>query len=246
MLTGRNPRWTAGTSATTTTSAPSTFSTASPTRPLAREMVLACEQAEARRGATTNGRRLGDRRHERRTVVVQCSTSRANQAAGFCFPDGRRPRKRCNECGGIFDVEAGFARAGHAKDSSGLLYIYSRPVCIGCEQGQRDRAKAENRWRIKARDTLRRHSAKFNVTRNLSLSTDEFSDRFVWRIERIAHDMSHAFENTCNYCWKPYGEMFNGHWNVTVDIYDRGADPFYSNTRICCRTFQPRKRTNDA
>ena len=29
----------------------------------------------------------------------------------------------------IFDVEAGFARAGHAKDSSGLLYIYSRPVC---------------------------------------------------------------------------------------------------------------------
>ena len=154
----------------------------------------------------------------------------------FVFPDGRRPRKRCNECGGIFDVEAGFARAGHAKDSSGLLYIYSRPVCIGCEQGQRDRAKAENRWRIKARDTLRRHSAKFNVTRNLSLSTDEFSDRFVWRIERIAHDMSHAFENTCNYCWKPYGEMPNGHWNVTVDIYDRGADPFYSNTRICCQT----------
>lgn len=153
----------------------------------------------------------------------------------FIFTDGRRPRKRCFECGGVFDVEAGFAR-----NRRGDMHI-TRATCIGCEQEQRDTAKQEDRWFQKARDTLRRHTRNFNRVRHTSLKPSDFSERFSWKIDRIAHAMSHAFENTCEYCWKPYEEMSNGYSNVTVDIYDRDDDPFWSNTRICCHTCNTEK-----
>lgn len=141
-----------------------------------------------------------------------------------------RPRKQCRQCLGVYDLEAGFGLRGPCDTR-----ITRRPRCIVCEQEARDAVKERDRWKIKARDTLRRHARKYK------LSPAEFGTRYAWTVERIAHDLKHAFENTCCYCWKPYAEMPVGIANATIDIFDRGMEPFYSNTRCCCPTCNTEK-----
>ena len=138
-----------------------------------------------------------------------------------------RPKSRCIRCGGWYDAIAGFAPAGTDR----LQHAYRRPACIGCEQTQRDATKQRDRWAIKARDTLRRHAYKYG------LKPLEFSARFGWQIARIAHDLKHAFENTCAYCWHAYSGMPNGLASITLDIRDRGLPPHYwTNVQVCCET----------
>jgi hypothetical protein len=119
---------------------------------------------------------------------------------------------------------------------------YRHRACIRCEQDRRDAAKQQNRWLIKARDTLGRHTRRYNAVHGTNLTAAEFSHRFFWMPVRIAHDMKHAYDNTCMYCWQPYVEMPAGLAAVTVDIRDRTSDPFYqTNVGICCNTCNTEK-----
>ena len=60
----------------------------------------------------------------------------------------------------------------------------------------------------------------------------------------MAHDLRHALDNTCAYCWFPYNEMGHGLDDVTVDIIDPKKDPYYhTNVQWCCRTCNSAKST---
>lgn len=152
-------------------------------------------------------------------------------------PPGQRPRVTCIGCAGSFDAEYGFAIRG--RD---YTRIVRHRECVGCKQEKRDAVKQQNRWLIKARDTLARHTRRYNEAHDLNLTAKQFSQQFFWVTARIAHDMKHASENTCSYCWRPYAEMPAGLAAVTVDIRDRSVDPFYHrNVGICCNTCNTEK-----
>jgi hypothetical protein len=157
---------------------------------------------------------------------------------------GQRPRAICRgECGGCFDAEYGFAKnLSYTRITNGSRVQYRHRACIRCEQNRRDATKKANRWLIKARDTLARHTRRYNEKHDTRLTAAQFSKRFFWVPARIAHDMKHAHENTCMYCWQPYEEMPSGLAAVTVDIRDRSGDPFYhTNVGICCNTCNTEK-----
>jgi hypothetical protein len=148
-----------------------------------------------------------------------------------------RPRLQCLECKGWFDAESGFRLNPHAKGRGHTRVPTRRARCIGCEQEARDARKQANRWVVKARDTIRRHARKYG------LSVSEFSNRYAWTAQRIAHDFQHAFDNTCPYCWRRYIDMPVGFANVTIDIRNREEEPFYHiNTERCCPTCNTEKR----
>jgi hypothetical protein len=74
----------------------------------------------------------------------------------------------------------------------------------------------------------------------------EFAKEFGWKIKRMAHDVLHAAENTCCYCWSPYEAMGHGLSDLTFDIVDRSEKPFYhTNVRVCCATCNQEKSTLD-
>lgn len=155
---------------------------------------------------------------------------------------GQRPRAICRECGGCFDLEGGFA-INHLRYTR-ITHLRSgrRAACIRCEQEARDAAKRANRWLIKARDTLARHTRRYNELHDTSLTATQFSHKFLWVPSRIAHDMKHAYDNTCMYCWHPYSEMPSGIASVTIDIRDRNLDPSYhTNVCVCCNTCNTEK-----
>lgn len=157
--------------------------------------------------------------------------------ASIATPLGVRLRQTCIDCCGSFDLEYGFAvhRVYRTR-------IVRHLVCIGCQQEKRDAAKQDNRWLIKARDTLGRHARKYNAKHETKFTAKEFSRKFFWVPERIAHDLKHASENTCSYCWRPYTEMPAGIAAVTLDIRDRSAEPFYHiNVAVCCNTCNTEK-----
>ena len=156
---------------------------------------------------------------------------------------GQRPKATCIECGGCFDAEYGFATSlRYTRMSNGGTRLYRRRGCVGCQQEKRDAIKQANRWLIKARDTLDRHRRKYNAVHSVDLTAKQFSQKFFWIPARIAHDLKHAFENTCSYCWRLYSEMPAGLAAVTVDIRDRAEDPFYhTNVGICCNTCNTEK-----
>lgn len=156
---------------------------------------------------------------------------------------GQRPRAVCAECSGCFDAESGFAaNFGYTRITKSSRVQYRRRKCIRCEQNARDAAKQANRWLIKARDTLGRHTRRYNETHNTSLTPTQFSHKFFWVPARIAHDMRHAYDNTCMYCWYPYAKMPSGIASVTIDIRDRDDDPAYHiNVCVCCNTCNTEK-----
>ena len=141
--------------------------------------------------------------------------------------------KRCTRCGGTFDAEAFFRRN---RTLVANAYATTRPVCIGCEQTSRDDRKLEDRWRQKARDTLNRHADRF-IERGLASSRPDFAERFGWDIDRMAHEAEHAYGNGCTYCGHGYLSMGHGFADITLDIVDREAPPYYAtNTTWCCST----------
>ena len=138
----------------------------------------------------------------------------------------------CRDCGGDWPLVAFRKNRKLASDR----YIY--PVCRLCEQTNRDDAKNADRFRSKARDTIRRHGQKWGM------SPSEFADRFGWTIDAVAHEMEHAWGNGCIHCRVSYSDMKNGLWDMTVDIEDPDADPFWgANTRIVCATCNREKST---
>jgi hypothetical protein len=113
-------------------------------------------------------------------------------------------------------------------------------VCIGCEQEARDARKKKNPWIAKAQSTIAHHAKKYKMR------IPTFRERYGWTIERVAHDLQHAYDNTCPYCWRPYQEMKHGLADVTLDVLYPDKPPQYrTNIRACCRTCNTEKSTMD-
>lgn len=106
-----------------------------------------------------------------------------------------------------------------------------RPQCIPCEQTRSDLRKRLRRSIRKAHSTIGHHAKRYGMTKR------DFERKYGWRADRVAHDIEHAYENTCCYCQNPYKDMSHGLADVTIDVIDPAKEPFYStNTRPCCMT----------
>lgn len=138
--------------------------------------------------------------------------------------------KQCSRCREWFTPEVFFRR------TSTHMHMRRMAVCIGCENTARDNHKQENRWRQKARDTSNRHADKF-IERGLASSRADFAERYGWNVDRMAHEAEHAFGSGCTYCGHRYLSMGHGLADITLDIVDRDAPPYYAtNTTWCCAT----------
>jgi hypothetical protein len=107
----------------------------------------------------------------------------------------------------------------------------TRQQCIPCQQTRSDLRKRLRRSIRKAHSTISNHA------KNYALTKRDFERKYGWNADRVAHDIDHAYENTCCYCQIPYVDMPHGLADVTIDIIDPAKEPFYStNTRPCCGT----------
>ena len=135
----------------------------------------------------------------------------------------------CPRCGTHYPADVAEVMFARHRRALGI-HRARHSVCIPCEQTRRDDKKRARRWLTKARDTLKNHA------KNYDLSPEAFGARYGWDVERIAHDLEHAYANTCCYCWNPYAEMGHGLADVTLDIEDPDDPPYYANTTPCCIT----------
>lgn len=149
--------------------------------------------------------------------------------------------RRCRRCHCPFyesEVDAFFRRTSTQRS----LRTQRMAVCIGCELTARTDAKVENRWRVKAKRTFDHHVAKF-VAAGVAPDRLTFVERFGWDVDQMAHDAEHAHSNGCPYCFRPFAEMANGPRDVTLDIVDPEAKPYYqTNVRWCCATCNTEKQ----
>lgn len=147
--------------------------------------------------------------------------------------DGRR----CARCGVLYPphlVERTFRPRRSVRDASCTNYRTS--VCRPCEQTARDAKKLNNRWAVKARDVIRRHAARFEI------SKEDLVERYGWDPKRLAHDAEHQYGNGCNYCGEQYQAMGHGLGDITLDVMDRDRSPYYrTNTKWCCQTCNRKK-----
>lgn len=153
-----------------------------------------------------------------------------------------RIMRSCSKCHGSYDEDF-FART---RPVSAIANTRSdrRPVCFGCEQTDRDTAKQANRHRVKARNALRTHADRYRQ-KALVESTEEFSERFGWSIDQMAHDIEHNAKNGCPYCRRSYASMAHGLADVTLDIIDPRAEPYYrTNVRWVCSTCNKAKQSS--
>jgi hypothetical protein len=146
--------------------------------------------------------------------------------------------KLCAECGASFPLA--FFPSNCRR--GGVTRVLHRPRCKRCEQERRDRAKQDNRFRQKARAALRTHAQKF-VEQGLITKREELTEQYGWSVDRLEHDMRHAYANGCPYCRQQFSEMAGGLEKLTVDIVDPAKPPFYeTNTRLCCVTCNKEKQ----
>ena len=144
--------------------------------------------------------------------------------------------KTCKKCGGIFR-EAGFVRnfVKYSKQSR-------RPICRICEVTARTEASHRDPAYIKARNTLRHHTARF-LEQGVIADKNELQERYGWDLKQMAHDIDHAYKNGCPYCHRFYADMKHGLADVTLDIVDPEKGPFYrTNVRWVCRTCNAEKQ----
>lgn len=144
------------------------------------------------------------------------------------------PRQQCIKCRGWYDRDVGFRRNPHS--GARILAPEYRAACIGCEQDARDAEKQVDPFPAKARWTIRHHADKYQM------ATPEFIASYGWDVDRVAHLLRHAYDNTCIYCRRLYTDMRNGPADVTMDIVDPKQEPFLeTNTQPCCRTCNTEK-----
>jgi hypothetical protein len=147
--------------------------------------------------------------------------------------------KRCDRCGGEYDVR--FFRRAHAPYEYGASGTH--PVCMGCEQTQRDSRKQQSngRWAVKIRDTIRRHAARLNLT------VTQLQQEFGWTVDRMMHEAQHAYANGCSYCGASFAAMGHGLHDLTLDIVNPQDPPYYiTNTRWVCQTCNRQKSKTSA
>lgn len=148
------------------------------------------------------------------------------------------PQKICAKCGGSFRVDVFFRRDSNANRHTRVTV---RAICIGCEQKDRDAAKQRNRFPAKARAVIASHARKLLKRGVIQASTD-LTVLFGWDAKTIAHDFEHAFANGCAYCSRKYASMGHGLADLTLDLVDRDAPPYYrTNTKLCCSTCNKEK-----
>jgi hypothetical protein len=125
------------------------------------------------------------------------------------------------------------------RESGRTRYIKSdrpRKVCRPCEQTARDERKIGSRWAVKARDVIRRHAIR------LEISKDDLVAIYGWDAKRLAHDAEFQYGNGCNYCGHQYRDMGHGLADITLDIMDRSKPPYYrTNAKWCCQTCNRKK-----
>jgi hypothetical protein len=146
------------------------------------------------------------------------------------------PRRTCSKCGGTWP-EA-FYRQNRTKNPVGQVYLAKHSVCVGCELTARNEPTPPARALRKAHNSISHHASEY------ALPAPEFAKLYGWKAERMQHDVLHASENTCCYCWTPYREMGHGLSDLTFDIIDRLKPPHYhTNVRVCCLTCNREKAT---
>ena len=150
--------------------------------------------------------------------------------------DGRQ----CRRCATWYPphlVTSAFRAQRRTLDASGVLRARWRlTVCRPCEQTARDERKIRDRWTVKARDVIRRHAIRLEV------SKEDLIERYGWDAPRLAHEAEFQYGNGCSYCGHPYRDMGHGLADITLDIVDRTKPPYYTtNTRWCCQTCNRKK-----
>lgn len=147
----------------------------------------------------------------------------------FVCDDGEAVMRRCQQCGDAYERWA-FAKNSHRRGLA-IANPEFRGTCIGCEQTKRDNVKATDPFIAKARSTIKHHAVRYRIA-SAKLIKD-----YGWDVQRVAHVLRHAYDNTCVYCRRPYDTMRNGPSDVTMDIIDPEKAPYLEiNTQACCRT----------
>jgi hypothetical protein len=125
----------------------------------------------------------------------------------------------------------------HVFRSQGRLRKSSlKTICRGCEQTARDDKNRQNRWIKKAKDVVRRHAPRLEVTR------EDLKRVYGWDPALLAHDAEYQYGNGCNYCHEPYKDMGHGPRDITLDVMDKSKPPYYrTNTKWCCNTCNVKK-----
>jgi hypothetical protein len=145
--------------------------------------------------------------------------------------------RTCRRCGTTYppqDIEQAFQTARNSWRVDASL---RRHICVPCEDKRDDARKANDRWIVKARDTLRRHGERLQ-----GVTKHDLVHIHGWSVRQIAHDAEHRYGNGCDYCHKPYADMDHGYSDITLDIRDRRQPPDYGiNTAWCCQTCNRRK-----
>jgi hypothetical protein len=138
--------------------------------------------------------------------------------------------RTCSRCGGTY--VASFFRLDRSANrrSANALAEQRRIVCKGCEQTAKDTDKQDRRWHTKARDTLRRHAAKYGM------APSEFARTYGWDVEIMAHEAEHGYSNGCPGCHRSFEGMGHGLADITLDIVDRDKPPFYRLCKWICQT----------
>jgi hypothetical protein len=114
--------------------------------------------------------------------------------------------------------------------TTGLMH-QTRNVCVPCEETAVDQHKQQNRWTVKARDTIRRHAQRLDIDKTKLIEV------YGWDPKLLAHDMQHAYKNGCRYCHELYSTMPHGLSDITLDIIRPSEEPYYAiNCTWCCQT----------
>jgi len=137
--------------------------------------------------------------------------------------------KRCSQCGGVYPI------AFFRNNKVGHMHM-TRSRCKGCEQTERDAKKRDDRWIVKASNSLYRHAKRLHEQKKIQ-SPEELTELYGWNARQLAHDFEHAYGNGCPFCLVPFADMPNGLADVTIDILDTRKPPYYrTNTKIACMT----------
>ena len=140
--------------------------------------------------------------------------------------------KKCSKCGGDWDLEACYRKNQQRGAVLGALSTRDyHPTCVMCELTERNDPTPEQRAHRKAENCIALHAQKYGM------EPKEFARRYDWDVARMKYDILHGYENTCHYCWERYGAMGHGLSDITLDIVDPKAEPYYrTNARWCCQT----------
>jgi 5-methylcytosine-specific restriction endonuclease McrA len=143
--------------------------------------------------------------------------------------------RQCNRCATWYPPHL-IARAFQPQRGRWDASNLRKTICRPCEQTARDQRKIRDRWAVKARDVIRRHALRLEV------SKFDLISRYGWDPAKLAHEAEFQYGNGCSYCGHPYMDMGHGLADITLDIIDRGKPPYYrTNAKWCCQTCNRKK-----